>query len=391
MHLRAGRLRLRCVRPCGEHPRLRQFGRIKQPSMNQPATTAHVTAGHDPRVGVLLVNTGTPASTSTADVRRYLRQFLSDPRVIDLPPLARFLLLELIILPFRPAKSAHAYKQIWTNRGSPLLVHGQDLAEGVQSALGSQAVVRLAMQFGQPSIPGALDELAALGIDRVVVLPLFPHYAAASFGSAAAAALSHAASRWTVPQLHVVEPFFDHPAFVSALTEHVRGHLAQLRPDHVVLSYHGVPERHCKKTDASGQHCLQRPDCCDRLVAANRNCYRAQCMATSRQLIADLGLDPAQTTTCFQSRLGRTPWIRPYTDHVLTELGQAGKQNVAVVEPSFVADCLETLEEIGVRGAADFRAAGGGKLTLVPSLNAQPAWSAAVAALVRSSCGWFAA
>ena len=357
--------------------------------MTQLAQTAHVTAGHDPRVGVLLVNTGTPASTATGDVRRYLRQFLSDPRVIDLPPIARFLLLELIILPFRPAKSAHAYKQIWTERGSPLLVNGQDLAAGVQQVLGSQAVVRLAMQFGQPSIPGALDELAAMGIDRVVVLPLFPQYAAASFGSAAAAALSHAASRWTVPQVHVVEPFFDHPAFVTALTEHVRAHLAALQPDHVVLSYHGVPERHCKKTDASGQHCLQRPDCCDQLVAANRNCYRAQCMATSRQLMADLGLDPAQTTTCFQSRLGRTPWIAPYTDHVLTELGKAGKQNVAVVEPSFVADCLETLEESGMRGAEDFRKAGGGKLTLVPSLNAQPAWCAAVAQLVQSSCGWF--
>ena len=347
------------------------------------------THGRSDKIGVVLVNTGTPKSTDTGDVRRYLRQFLSDPRVIDLHPLARFLLLELIILPFRPAKSAHAYKRIWTTRGSPLLTNGIDLVAGVQAAFGDTAVVRLGMQFGQPSIPDALDDLQAQGIDRVAILPLFPQYAAASFGSAAAAALSHAASRWTVPQVHIVAPFFDHPGFVQTLADHAKRHLTALQPDHILLSYHGVPERHCKKTDTTGQHCLQRPDCCDTLVTANRNCYRAQCMETSRQLMQLLQLDPATTSTCFQSRLGRTPWIKPYTDDVIVQLGKQGVRKVAVLEPSFVADCLETLEEIGMRGAEDFVAAGGGSLHLVPALNAEPAWAAAVAGMIRQSTGWF--
>lgn len=338
-----------------------------------------------PPIGVLLVNTGTPDSPQAGDVRRYLRQFLSDPRVIDLPAAARWLLLELVILPFRPRKSAAAYRKIWTTRGSPLLTNGIDLAAGVQQALGADFAVRLAMQFGRPSIATAMAEVQALGVAEIVTVPLFPQYAAASYGSAAAAVCTEAAQRWVVPSLRFVPPFWDKPAFLGALVAKARPVISDWQPDHVLLSYHGVPERHCIKTDASAAHCLQHSSCCDALVAANAHCYRAQCMATSRQLIAQLGLDPSHVTTAFQSRLGRTPWIKPYTDHVLAELGQRKVQRLLVLEPSFVADCLETLEEIGMRGRDDFAAAGGGALRLLPSLNADADWCSGLADLVRGA------
>ncbi|MFZ4577150.1 MAG: ferrochelatase [Myxococcota bacterium] len=340
------------------------------------------------RTGLLLVNTGTPKSPQTADVRRYLRQFLSDPRVIDMPALGRWLLLNLIILPFRPRKSAHAYRQIWTPRGSPLLFHGQDLAAGLQAALGTGVEVRLAMQFGEPSIAGALDAFQAAGIDRVVALPLFPQYASASFGSAAAAVLNEAGRRWTVPSVQIIPPFFQEAEYLDVVAALLQRAIAREQPDHVVLSYHGVPERHCTRTDLTGAHCLKSEGCCNTLESANRSCYRAQCMATSRALIERLHLDPTATTTCFQSRLGKIPWIRPYFDDVIAELGRKGVKNVVVAEPSFVADCLETIEEIGLRGRETFQQAGGGDLVLVPAPNATPEWVAAVAKLVRRSSTW---
>ncbi len=342
------------------------------------------------RVGVVLVNTGTPASAAVADVRRYLGQFLNDPRVIDIPAWQRWLLLHFIILRFRPAKSAAAYRKIWTDRGSPLLFHGQDLAQGVQAALGERALVRLAFQFGDPSIPAAFQAFAEAGITRVCVVPLFPQYAAASTGSAVQAAIEAAAARWVIPSLHVVPPFWDAPEFLDGLSAHLQAAIAHDAPDHVVLSFHGVPEHHCTQTDVTGQHCLKAPTCCDALGAANASCYRAQCFATARGLMARLQLDPAHTTVAFQSRLGRVPWIKPYTDVVLTELAAKGVRKIVVAEPSFVADCLETLEEIGMRGREDFKAAGGEDLALVRSLNADPEWSQGLAQIIQRSCAWLA-
>lgn len=345
-------------------------------------------ADHGP-IGVVLVNTGTPDSPATGDVRRYLRQFLSDPRVIDLHPLARWLLLELVILPFRPAKSAHAYRQIWTERGSPLRFHCEDLAAGLQAALDAggagRFAVRLAMQFGSPSIDGALDALQQAGASQIVCVPLFPHYAAASYGSAAAAICAHSAERWVVPSLRFVPPFWHAPQFLDALIAAARAEIATFAPDHLLLSYHGVPVRHCTKTDLSGTHCSRSANCCDALVAANAHCYRAQCMATSRAMLQALDWPADRATTAFQSRLGRTPWIGPYADHAIAELGQRKTGKLLVIEPSFVADCLETLEEIGIRGKADFAAAGGGELRLLPSLNASAVWVRGLAELVRQA------
>jgi protoporphyrin/coproporphyrin ferrochelatase len=332
--------------------------------------------------GLLLINLGTPDAPTSPAVRRYLREFLSDPRVIDLHPVGRALLLNLVILPFRPAKSAHAYRAIWdAARGSPLLFHSQDLAAGVQAKLGAAWHVELAMRYGSPSIARALDALRAASVDRIVVLPLYPQYAASSTATSVARVMELAAARWDVVPLDVVPAFHADPGFVAAFAEVARPVLAEARPDHVLFSFHGLPERQIKKSDPSGEHCLRDAHCCDQLAAANHRCYRAQCYATAGALAEALGV--TESTVCFQSRLGRTPWITPHTDVVIDELARAGKQRLAVLCPAFVADCLETLEEIGIRARDQFRAAGGDELVLVPSLNATPAWVDAVCAIAE--------
>ncbi len=337
------------------------------------------------RTGVLLINLGTPDSPEVSDVRRYLREFLSDPRVIDIPAPLRWLLLNAIILPFRPAKSAHAYKQIWMPEGSPLLVYERALETAVRGKLGSDYVVELAMRYGSPSIASALDKLEAADPERIVVIPLFPQYASASTGSAMQKVFELAGAKNNVPDLVTINEFFDAPGFIEAFAAVARPELEALEPDHVLFSYHGIPERHVKASDLSGTHCLQSNTCCDRLVAANRHCYRAQCYATTRALSARLQLSPEQHSVSFQSRLGRTPWIKPYTDLVLPELAQKGLKRLLVLCPAFVADCLETVEEIGIRAKQQWKDLGGETLQLVPSLNAHPVWVDAVVEMITSS------
>ncbi|MEZ4471524.1 MAG: ferrochelatase [bacterium] len=335
-----------------------------------------------PRTGVLVVNLGSPDAPETAAVRRYLAEFLSDERVLDINPLGRWLLLHLIILRTRPAKSAEAYQKIWTPEGSPLLVHGRALVGALEPLL-PDLELALAMRYGNPSIAAGLDALRARGCDRVVVFPLYPQYAASSTGTALEVVYRELAARWNTPYVSVVPPFFDDPGFIGAFAAVARPVLDDLAPDHVLLSFHGLPERHMRKSDESGRHCLASAGCCDALVDANRNCYRAQCFATARGLAAALGLTPENHTVCFQSRLGRTPWIQPYTDQVLADLPARGVRKLAVLCPAFTADCLETIEEIGMRAEADFKAAGGEELRLVPSLNAHPVWVEAAADLIR--------
>lgn len=333
--------------------------------------------------GLLLINLGTPDAPEAGAVRRYLRQFLSDPRVLDMNPVGRFFLLNLIILPLRPARSAEAYHKIWTDRGSPLLFHSQDLTLLVKERLGSAWHVELAMRYGNPSIAAAMERFRQAGVDRIVVFPLFPQYASSSTGSALEAVMAEAGKAWNVPRLSAIDPFYDDSGFIAAFVQGGRPVMDSVRPDHVLFSFHGLPERQVRKSDDTGAHCLASQDCCSRMVAANRHCYRAQCFTTARLLAAELGLAPDGYTVCFQSRLGRIPWIRPYTDHVLLELAAAGKKRLVVFSPAFVADCLETIEEIGMRCRDDFVAAGGEELVLVPSLNSSPAWADAVVALVE--------
>lgn len=335
--------------------------------------------------GLLLCNLGTPDAPTTGAVRRYLRQFLSDPRVIDINPVGRWLLLNLIILPLRPRKSAEAYQKIWTVDGSPLLRHGRDLVTAVSERLGAGWAVELGMRYGRPSLASGLDKLRQAGAERIVVLPLYPQYASSSTGSIVEAVCRQVARAEVTPAVSLVPAFHADAGFLAASSAVARPLLDSERPDHVLMSFHGVPERHVRKADASGQHCLSSDDCCARLGPANRDCYRAQCFATARALAERLGLASADYTVCFQSRLGRTPWIRPYTDATVAALAAAGKKRLLVLCPAFVADCLETLEEIGIRAKQQFEAAGGERLTLVPSLNATAAWADAVAALARRS------
>ena len=335
-------------------------------------------------IGVLLVNLGTPDAPHAPEVRRYLRQFLSDPRVLDISPVGRWMLLNLVILPLRPARSAEAYRKIWRADGSPLLVYSRALAEQVRAALPDMQV-ELAMRYGNPSITAGLTALRDRGCDRIVVFPLYPQYAASSTGSTVEAVYRAAAGLWNTPYLTIVPPFYDDPGFIDAFAEVGAPVLAELRPDHVLYSFHGLPERHMHKSDVSGTHCLRSAECCAEIVAANRHCYRAQCFSTARALSARLGLAPETTTVSFQSRLGRAVWIRPYTDIVLPELARRGVRRVAVFCPAFVADCLETLEEIGIRAEEDFKKAGGESLRLIPSLNAHPTWVRAAADLVREA------
>lgn len=333
--------------------------------------------------GLLLCNLGTPVRPDEVSVRRYLREFLADPRVLDVNPVGRWLLVHLIILPFRPRKSAAAYQKIWTSRGSPLLWHSQDLVLAVRERLGPDWAVELAMRYQEPSIASALAKLRASGVDRVVVFPLYPQGAASSTGSTLAEVFRAAEAAWTPPLLSCVGPFYDDPGFIDAFAAQGTPMLADENPDHVLMSFHGLPERHLRKSDASGKHCLAAADCCAGIGSANRDCYRAQCFATARALAHRLGLSEKAWSVSFQSRLGRTRWIRPYTDAVIAELAAQGKKRLLVFCPAFVADCLETLEEIGLRGKEQFLAAGGERLTLVPSLNASPAWADAVVRLAR--------
>ncbi len=336
-------------------------------------------------IGVLLINLGTPDTPDPAAVRRYLREFLSDPRVIDIGPLARWLLVNLVILPTRPRTSAAAYRKIWTERGSPLLVHTRDLADAVAAALGERFVVKVGMRYGRPSIETALVELG--DPDRVVVLPLFPQYSSASTGSALERVMRLAASRDVVPALRVVGPFHDDPGTLDAFAAVGRPVIADARPDHVLFSFHGLPERQVQRCDASGRICLRSDSCCDRYGAENRRCYRASCFETARQLARRLDLAANDFTVSFQSRLGRTRWIEPHTDVVVRELARKGVRRLVVFSPSFVADCVETLEELGIRAREDFLRHGGAELRLVPSLNATPAWVEAVARMVQGAAG----
>jgi ferrochelatase len=336
--------------------------------------------------GLLLINLGTPDAPTPGAVRRYLREFLSDPRVLDIHPIGRAALLNLAILPFRSPKSADAYKKIWTDQGSPLRFHSEALTHLVRERLTDGWAVELGMRYGSPSIGGALDRLRAAGADRIVVFPLYPQYSAASTGSSIIEVfdrLRSSRSFWVTPSVSVIDPFYDDPAFLHVFELRGRQILAGQPSDHVLFSFHGLPERHMRKADASAGHCLASESCCDEIGADNRHCYRAQCYATARGVATRLALADGAWSVSFQSRLGRTPWISPYTDHVIPELARRGIKTLAVFCPAFVADCLETLEEIGIRARRDFLAAGGQSLTLVPSLNAMPEWADAVVQMVH--------
>ncbi|EHY78940.1 ferrochelatase [Stutzerimonas stutzeri ATCC 14405 = CCUG 16156] len=321
---------------------------------------------------LLLVNLGSPASTEVADVRRYLNQFLMDPYVIDLPWPLRRLLVSLILIK-RPEQSAHAYASIWWPEGSPLVVLSRRLQEAVKPHW-TQGPVELAMRYGEPSIETTLTRLAGQGINQVTLAPLYPQFADSTTTTVIEEARRVIRERGLSLQLSILQPFYDQPEYLEALAASARPHLEQ-DFDHLLLSFHGLPERHLHKVDPTGSHCLKSDDCCQRAEGAVlASCYRAQCMRTAAGFAAKAGLRDDQWSVSFQSRLGRAKWIEPYTEARLDELAERGVKKLLVMCPAFVADCIETLEEIGDRGREQFVEAGGEELVLVPCLNTHEDW-----------------
>jgi ferrochelatase len=302
-----------------------------------------------------------------------------------MPAPVRRMLLEIVILPTRPRRSAKAYRKIWHQKGSPLLVNSRALRAALEKELGPAYVVELGMRYGQPSIRGALHRLCAADVARVLVLPLFPQYSTAATLSTIEKVRQEVEAVDHLAPIEMLGAFYADPRFIDAWGAVAGPEIQGFEPDHVLFSYHGLPESQIRRTDASGSHCLERPDCCSEVSDVNRNCYRAQCHATSRALASALALEPGGWSLAFQSRLGPSRWIRPYTDWRLPELASQGKRRLAVLCPAFVADCLETLEEVGIRLRAQWRELGGEALLLTPCPNAHPTWCEAVADLVRDA------
>lgn len=325
--------------------------------------------------GLLLLNLGTPSAPDVPSVRRYLREFLSDPRVIDLPAPLRYLLLYGFILPFRSKHTAKAYQKIWGSTGSPLRTLSLELLKAVQIRLGNDTRVAFGMRYGEPSLEKAIEALST--VDELTILPLYPQYSSAATGSSISAALKQLAHLSTIPSVRVIRDFYQHPAFIHAEASLIKPFVAA--HDYILFSYHGLPEKHLMKSGCNTV-CVGQCPTTDTLVHV---CYRAQCFQTTRCIAEALQLNETQYSTSFQSRLGKTPWIKPYTDHTLETLAQRGVKRLALVCPSFVTDCLETLEEIGVQARAEWLAKGGEHFTLIPCLNTTDTWINAIASIVN--------
>ncbi len=322
--------------------------------------------------GILLMNLGSPDSTSTPDVHKYLMEFLMDGRVIDYPWLFRKILVGGLIVPFRAAKSAEAYKTIWTKEGSPLIVFSRQLRDALQEQ--TEMPVEIAMRYGHPSMEEGYERLLARipDLDEVIAVPLYPHYAMSSYETA----VEHASAVYRRKNYHFalrfVPPFYNEPHYLRALSEHMRPWLER-DYDHILFSYHGVPGRHIRKSDTTGNHCLCSADCCETPSPAHARCYRHQCFTTTRELVRLLGIPAGKHSLSFQSRLGKG-WLEPFTDIRLAEMPGEGVKKLLIICPAFVSDCLETLEEIEIRGREIFLGAGGEEYAMIPCLNTEPLW-----------------
>ena len=332
--------------------------------------------------GILLVNLGTPDSPSVADVRKYLREFLMDGRVIDVNPVWRSILVKGIIAPFRGPKSAKLYQEIWSEKGSPLLYYSILQAELLQKKLGDDYQVEMAMRYQSPSIESALAKLKDAKVDSIKVLPLFPHYASASTGSVLEKVMNLVKQWQTIPPISFVNSFHDNELMIETFADNAIKHQPETY-DHILFSFHGLPQRQLIKSDHSGQHCLKIDNCCATLTENNKFCYSAQCHDTARLIVEKLGIEKDKFTVCFQSRLGKDPWVKPYTSEVVAELAKKGVKKLLVFCPAFVADCLETIYEVSVEYNDEFKALGGEHVQLVESLNDNPKWIEAMEELVR--------
>lgn len=325
------------------------------------------------KTGVLLINLGTPDSTAVKDVRKYLREFLMDRRVIDIPWIRRFFLINFVIAPFRAPESAKGYKKLWLAEGSPLKVYGFALKKALQEALGDDYLITLGMRYQNPPLESALKELQHAGVKKIICIPLYPQYASSSTGSSLEEFLRIIKTWEVIPETRVISQFFNEPIFIESFKERAQAHLAQRTYDHIVFSYHGLPERQIKSSSCQN-YCQINDKCCAQYFHKNQYCYRAQCFATSRLLAKSLNIPKESYTVCFQSRLGKTPWIKPYTDEVIVDLARKGVKKVLAFSPSFIADCLETTVEVGDEYKHLFLSNGGERWDLVESLNTLPKW-----------------
>jgi len=327
------------------------------------------------------MNLGSPDSTTTRDVHTYLMEFLMDKRVIDYPWLFRKILVGGLIVPFRAAKSAEAYQTIWTRDGSPLIVLTRQLQEALQQ--GVEEPVEIAMRYGNPSMEEAYQRLLdqTPQLEEVLAIPLYPHYAMASYETAVEYAREiHRKKKYSF-RLNFIKPFYNESHYLKALSEHIRPYLRQ-DYDHILFSYHGVPGRHIRKSDPTGNHCLQSASCCETASPAHATCYRHQCFTTTREIVRLLGIPEGKYSNSFQSRLGKG-WLEPFTDIRLEEMPKEGIKKLLILCPAFVSDCLETLEEIAMRGKETFIGAGGQEYTMIPCLNVDSLWVDALAGWVR--------
>ncbi len=332
------------------------------------------------KTGVLLINLGTPDSPSVGDVRSYLSQFLNDPRVIDIPWLARKLLVNAIIVPFRAPKSAKVYKELWTDEGSPLIIYSEQAAKLLEESLDDSYSVHLAMRYKNPSIPDVLEEMRKANYDRIILLPMFPQNASASTGSALEEAMRVISSWWVIPELRVISQYYDHPDYLDAIVDRASKYNLD-EYDHILFSYHGLPERQVDKVYEEGL-CSDR-DCEHEITYENKYCYKATCYATSRMLAAKMNIPEDRYTVCFQSRLDKK-WIRPFSDDVIKDKAKEGAKKLLVFSPAFTADCLETIIEIGDEYQELFEEHGGEKVQLVESLNDHPLWIRCLKDLVEN-------
>ncbi len=334
----------------------------------------------NPGKAILLLNVGTPDSTRVSDVRRYLKQFLNDPRVIDIPALARRILVNLIIVPFRAPKSAKLYRQLFSDRGSPLIYITADLTDKLNQRTTDGNKYFFAMRYQNPSIPDVLEKIREEGFNRIVLLPMFPQYASSTNGTAIEAVYRYV-SRWQhIPEIRTVNQFYDHPAFIRAFAERIKSY----RPatyDHIVFSYHGLPVRHVNKIHPGIEYAACK--CTESMPGHGKFCYRATSYQTSRSLAKALGLKNEDYTVSFQSRLS-DKWLKPFSDETLVRLAREGKKKVLIAAPSFVTDCLETVIELGFEYKHLFTEAGGEQLDMVESLNDMDAWAETIRQLTDS-------
>ena len=322
--------------------------------------------------GVLLVNLGSPDSTSTKDVKRYLGEFLMDERVIDIPYWKRYLLIKGIILNVRPKKSAAAYKKIWWNEGSPLIVISERFSKKIIGKL--EIPVVLAMRYGSMSMEKGFKNLTDQGVDEILLVPLYPHYAMSSYETVTVKAEQIIAEKYPQLKMDVLPPFYKDPDYINVMSDNISNHLEGFDYDHVLFSYHGIPERHIKKSDPTKNHCKIDGSCCERNSVAHHLCYRHQCFVTTKLIVNNLGLKEGTYSNSFQSRLLKDPWLKPYTDFELEKFPKEGKKKLAVITPAFVSDCLETLEEIAMEAKEDFLEAGGTDYKHIPCMNDNDDW-----------------